>query len=161
MFSDPMVAVMTMLLLFFIGMVLMFLFMVRILSSHKEDFRESLRKQQILLADMERQLREIGFSLRGPQEGGDAVKNAAGMRSSADSHLLSQDENLLSRLEAVRKKKSAEPGFDDLLLPPKQKNRSFSEEYDPANDPNLFEDPFLSTPSSPPGRRPDRLKRGS
>ena len=175
MFSDPLVAVMTMLILFFAGMVVMVLFLARTIASLREDVQESMRKQQMYLSDMEQQLLQINFTLRPPQGGGDAGKASAAQKPPGDIPLLRQEDPLLSMLEATARKKTASPEFEDQLLPPpsKRKNAASLEfddqllppppkgwpqtgEYDPANDPNLFDEAFLS----PPGKRADRLKRG-
>lgn len=176
MFSDPMVAVMTMLLLFFAGMVLMFVFFTRSLASLREELRESLRKQQMFLTDVEQQFMQISFSLRTLHEGGSAgkttqassssVSSPASLRTPGDIPLLRQEDPLLSMLEATARKNAAAPGFDDQLLPPSPKskpqmsnqaaNARLANDYDPLNDPHLFEDAFLAGP----GSRTDRPKRG-
>jgi len=158
MFSDPLIAVMTMLILFFAGMVLMFLHLLRVLGVQREEFREGMRKQQMFLSDVEQQLQQLGFSLRTGQESGDSsrVPGAAPPRPGGDIPLLRQDDPLLSMLEGSARKHAAPTAFDDHLLPPPPVSRPVAEAYDPATDPNLFEDAFLSGPDM----RSDRLKRG-
>ena len=56
MFQDPFTTGMVMLLLCFMGILLMFLYFIRSLSSQAAEMRESFRKQQLSLADIERQL---------------------------------------------------------------------------------------------------------
>ena len=158
MFSDPLIAVMTMLILFFAGMVLMFLHLLRVLGVQREEFREGMRKQQMFLSDVEQQLQQLGFSLRTGQENGDPgrVPGAAPPRPAGDIPLLRQEDPLLSMLEGSARMHAAPAAFDDHLLPPPPVSRPAVEEYDPATDPNLFEDAFLSGPDM----RSDRLKRG-
>ncbi len=64
MFSEPLVALMVMLLLCFIGMLVMFLYVLRSLSSMSLAFREGLRRQENVMADLERQLMDMSFTLR-------------------------------------------------------------------------------------------------
>jgi hypothetical protein len=156
MFSDPLVAVMAVLMLFFVGMVVMILFLARSIAALREDFHDSMRKQHMYLSDVEQQLMQISFALRTLQEGGDAAKASPVQKPLGDTPLLRQEDPLLSMLEATARKKAASPGFEDQLLPPSSKGRPLMEEYGPANDPNLFDDAFLSFP----GKKADRLKRG-
>jgi len=156
MFSDPLVAAMTMLMLFFIGMVIMFLSLARTIASLQEEFRESMRKQQMYLSDVEQQLMQISFTLRTLQEGVDVVKTLPGKKPLGENPILRQDDPLLSMLEATARKNVAASSFEDQLLPPPSKGRSAVEDYDPANDPNFFDDAFLAHP----GKKADRLKRG-
>jgi hypothetical protein len=156
MFSDPLVAVMAVLMLFFAGMVVMVLFLARTITSLREDFHESMRKQQMYLSDVEQQLMQISFALRTLQEGGDAGKAPPVQKPLGETHLLRQEDPLFSMLEATARKKAASPGFEDQLLPPPPKGRPLMEEYDPANDPNLFDDAFLSLSD----KKTARLKRG-
>lgn len=154
MFSDPLVAVMTMLLLFFAGVLLVFLFLTRAVSSLKEDFRDAMRKQQMFLSDVEQQLVQLQFGLRALQEDGGAAAAAGGQKPLEDVSFLRQEDPLLSMLEAGARRGAASPGIeDDQLLPPPQKARPIAEDYDPAHDPKLFEDSFFSEPET-------RLKRG-
>lgn len=157
MFSDPLVAVMTVLLLFFAGSVLMFLFLTRTLSAMREDFHETMRKQQIFLVDLEQQLMQISFSVRSLQGGEKAATAGSSLsKNFGELPLLRQEDPLLSMLEANAKKNSTPPGFDDQLLPPIQNNSPFKGAYDPAEDAHLFEDAFLPGPG---GGRADRVKR--
>jgi hypothetical protein len=166
MFQDPLVAVMTMLLLCFTGILAIFLFSIRSFSSHTEELHEALRKQQLSLADIERQLMDLSFALRkSPAGGADAASAdpAGAARGGADGLTSMRQEDLMSLLEsASQQKKSASPRFDDQLLPPPAGARPAAHDYDPANDPHLFEDSLLPDPSYAPYRtRADRLKAGS
>ena len=64
MFSDPLVALMVMLLLCFIGMLVMFLFVIRSLSTQNLLLREGFRRHENILADLEKQFLDMSFSLR-------------------------------------------------------------------------------------------------
>lgn len=142
MFADPIVAVMAMLILCFSGMIIMFVFVVRSLSRQNEEMRESFRKQQMFLTDLERQFMDMSFLLRRMQESEQA--GAGKEPPSSEQPLLRQDDDLLAMLEAAAKKKQDSTlGFDDHLLPPPSVQRPLAEEYDPTTDPNLFEDSLL------------------
>lgn len=157
MFSDPFVAVMAMLILCFFGILVMFVFVIRSLSSQAEEMRESFRKQQMFLADLESQFMEMSFTLRRLQEGAAPQEGNAGP-GGGELPILRQDDELLSMLEAAAKKTQPGPGYDDHLLPPPAVARPLAEEYDPLTDPHLFEDSLLAPP-----RRPGveaRTKRG-
>ncbi len=157
MFSDPLVAVMAMLLLFFAGMVLIFTFFARSLSSLREELRESMRKQQMFLSDVEQQFMRIEYSLRLLLEGGEAGKAPFVSKAADDIPLLRQEDPLLSMLENTARKGASLSGFDDQLLAPLSKSKAMARDYDPANDPGLFEDAFLADP----GARGARSRRGS
>ena len=156
MFSDPLVAVMAMLLLFFAGMVLMFAFFTRSLTALREDLRESMRKQQMFLSDVEQQFMRIEYRLRVLPEGGDAGKSPSALQKPDDISLLRQEDPLLSMLENTARKAASAPGFDDQLLSVPSRKNAPARDYDPANDPGLFEDAFLAAP----GARGGRSKRG-
>ena len=160
MFSDPLVAVMAMLILFFVGVAILFFSLARTLAALREDIRESMRKQHMYLSDMEQQLMQINFSLRTLQEGGGAAQASHGQKHPGENPLLRQEDPLLSMLEATARKNAAAPGFEDQLLPHSSpsapKARAGAETYAPANDPRLFADDFLTIS----GQRTDRLKRG-
>jgi len=157
MFSDPLVAVMTMLMLFFVGVAILFFSLVRMLAALREDIHESMRKQHMYLSDMEQQLMQISFALRALQDGSDASKASHGQKHPGENPILRQEDPLLSMLEATARKNAATPGFEDQLLPPPPpKGRPNMGDYDPAKDPRLFDDDFLSIS----GKNTDRLKRG-
>lgn len=147
MFADPVVASMTMLLLCFFGMIVMFVFLARTLSNQSGEMREAFRKQQIFLADLERQFMEMSFTLRKMQG-----EEGAGGQIAGDATLLGRKDDLLSMLDAAAATKG---GLGDDLLPPPAVSRPLAEEYDPAKDPHLFEDPLLSD-TSPRIRRPHK-----
>lgn len=148
MFSDPATAVMSMIMLCFGGMIVMFVFIIRANAAQSDELREAMRKQQMVLADLERQVMEMNFALRrlSGAEGGQAASSARGSglpAQSASRGLPRSDEELSSMLEvASRSGKKLELG-DDLLSPPSV-SRPLAEEYDPASDPHLFEDSFSS-----------------
>jgi len=160
MFSDPLVAVMTMLMLFFAGVAILFFSLARTLAALREDIHESMRKQHMYLSDMEQQLMQISFALRALQEGGAAAGASSGQKFTGENPVLRQDDPLRSMLEATARKNAATPGFEDQLLPPQSppssKARPDADAYDPAKDPHLFDDDFLTIS----GTRTDRLKRG-
>ena len=64
MFQDPSTAVITMLFLYFAGMLVMFVFIIRSLASQGEERRASFRKQQLMLGDLERHLIDMKVMLR-------------------------------------------------------------------------------------------------
>lgn len=148
MFSDPLVAVMAMLLLFFFGMLLVFLFIIRSLGAQRSEMREAFRKQQLMLADLERQIMELNFSQRKlPEEQSSQHSGNARASGTLDMPLLRGDDDLMSMLENAARPKTPAPAFDDLLLPqapkPQASKAQNPDEYDPAADPHLFEDSFI------------------
>lgn len=159
MFQDPLTTVMAMLLLCFMGILVMFLFFVRSLSSQAAETRESFRKQQLSLADIERQLMDLNFALRKLQGGDAASSEVAGTAGNLSSL---RQEDLMALLETASQRKGAPLRFDDQLLPPPVTSRPIAEEYDPANDPHLFEDSLLPDPAYGSYRpRADRDKTAS
>ena len=64
MFADSMITLMIMLLLCFIGMLVMFLFVIRSNTVIETSLKEMTRQTQAHLADIERQLMEINYSNR-------------------------------------------------------------------------------------------------
>lgn len=141
MFSDPNTAIMAMIMLCFAGMIVMFIFIIRSHVSHSEELREALRKQQLVMADLERQVMEMSFAIR-RLSGLEDSQNASVTRPSSV-RAVKSDEDLSSMLEAAaRGGRKLELG-DDLLAPPSV-SRPLAEEYDPANDPHLFDDAFGS-----------------
>ncbi len=89
MFSDPLVALMLMVMLCFIGMLVMFLFVIRATTNHSQGLRESERRTSLALAEIERQLLDLSFALR--QRGASDKSNSAsssnsipGLESDAD-----------------------------------------------------------------------------
>jgi hypothetical protein len=170
MFQDPLTAVMAMLLLCFMGILVMFLFVVRWLSSRNDELRETFRKQQLSLADIERQLMDMSFALRKLQSGdSDAAASNAAMNGSDDtgeprsSDLTSMTQaDLMSLLENAGRQKGATLRFDDQLLPPPVSAHTATEDYDPVNDPHLFEDSLLPESAYTSYRsRADKAKAGS
>lgn len=158
MFQDPLTTVMAMLLLCFMGILVMFLFFIRSLSAQAAEMREAFRKQQLSLADIERQLMDMSFTQRKLQGGGGDTDpagaasssfsaQAKGGQSDADNLTSMRQEDLMSLLEVAGQRKGAPLRFDDQLLPSPAGARSGVEEYDPATDPHLFEDSLLPDPS--------------
>ena len=151
MFQDPLTTVMAMLLLCFMGILVMFLFFIRSLSSQAAEMRESFRKQQLSLADIERQLMDMSFAQRKAQgsaaetiePGLPAPSGPAGAVRDSGNLTSMRQEDLMSLLEAASQQKGAPLRFDDQLLPPPASSRPIAEEYDPATDPHLFEDSLL------------------
>ncbi len=170
MFQDPLTTVMAMLLLCFIGILVMFLFFIRSLSSQAGEMREAFRKQQLSLADIERQLMDMSFGLRKLQGGGGDPADSGASVSSGQTRMAQSGENLtsmrqedlMSLLEVASQKKGDPLRFDDQLLPPPANSRPLREEYDPANDPHLFEDSLLPEVAFGSYRtRTDRAKTGA
>ncbi len=64
MFENSLISLMLMLLLCFAGMLVMFLFIIKSLSTQIAVLREGFRRQEAAFADMERQVMEITFALR-------------------------------------------------------------------------------------------------
>ncbi|MDR2800005.1 MAG: hypothetical protein LBB52_01915 [Desulfovibrio sp.] len=147
MFADSFVATMAVQVLFFIGLLVMFFSLSRSISAQREEMREALRKQQLYLADIERQMMEINFVLRRLQ-GVEAEPVKAAGQGDVIPGLKSRDE-LLSILEKASGMGDAETSMGDLRLPPPAVSRPLAEEYDPSHDPNLFDDSLLP---QPPGR---------
>lgn len=160
---------MTMLLLCFVGILVMFLFFIRTLSSRAAETREFFRKQQLTLADIERQLMDMSFTLRKIQGGegdagpaGAASGDSAGKTAQSGGAASMRQEDLVALLENVGQREDLPLRFDDQLLPPPPAARPVTEEYDPAKDPDLFEDSLL--PESAYGTyrsRADRSRSGS
>ncbi len=67
MFSDPMVSLMFMLLLCFVGMLVMFLFVIRTITAQANALRDGFAGQQKILDDVEQRLMEATFALRALQ----------------------------------------------------------------------------------------------
>lgn len=143
MFSDPVTAVMTMIMLCFGGMIIMFVFFVRSGAVYSEELREALRKQQMVLADLERQIMEMNFALR-RLSGAEDSRTASVTRpssSAAGADVVRSDGELASMLDAATKSgKKLELG--SAPAPSPSASRSSAAEYDPASDPNLFENFF-------------------
>ncbi|MDL2266944.1 hypothetical protein LJC46_03030 [Desulfovibrio sp. OttesenSCG-928-G15] len=99
MFADPTVALMTMLILFFIGMMCMFFIVMRTIGTHKTEMRESFRKQQQVLADIEGQLMDMSFSLRSASELKEAAKPAP-LPPKNPLPFLDEGDSILSLLDA-------------------------------------------------------------
>lgn len=155
MFSDPVTAVMAMIMLCFGGMIVMFVFIIRSGAAHSDELREAFRKQQMVLADLERQVMEMNFALRrlsGADEGqaSSGVRQAATGSASRLSAARAEDD-LSSMLEAASKS-GRKLDLGDTLLTPPSVARPLSEEYDPVTDPHLFDDAF--------GSRTSRRQRG-
>lgn len=152
MFSDPVTAVMTMLMLCFGGMIIMFVFFVRSGAAYSEELREALRKQQMVLADLERQIMEMNFALR-RLSGAEDSRTASVTRpssSAAGADAVRSDGDLASMLAAAAKSgKKLELGNEPAPSP--SAARFAAAEYDPASDPDLFEN-FL-------GVQEDRAQR--
>jgi hypothetical protein len=148
MFSDPLVAVMAMLILCFSGILVMFIFVIRSLVGQRDEMREAFRKQQMFMADLERQFMDMSFLLRNIQGREETQVPGPGIQSSYDMPLPRDDDDLLSTLESTGRQKNP-PLYSDLLLPASPKTRAPIDDYDPASDPHLFDDSFSPGPGSP------------
>ena len=142
MFQDPLTAVMAMLLLCFMGILVMFLFLIRSLASQAAEMREAFRKQQMSLADIERQLMDLSFALR-KRQGGETGAEPGQAEQGGDSLTSMGQADLMSLLKAASQQKGGTLRFDDQLVPPTPASRPIAEEYDPSTDPHLFEDSLL------------------
>lgn len=85
MFDNTMISLMFMVMLCFVGMLVMFLFVIRSLTAHASTVREYQRQQQTALADLERMIMDISFSLRQSRPGQpSSTEEALGMPAGAD-----------------------------------------------------------------------------
>ena len=98
MFEDSMITLMVMLLLCFVGMLIMFLFVIRSNTAIEASLKEMTRQVQAHLADIERQLMEINYANR-----------SQGKTTSA-----SVDDDISSLLGSIGDKNSALRGTHDL-----------------------------------------------
>lgn len=132
MFADPLTASMTMQILCFFGMVVIFVFIARSLSAMSAEMREAFRKQQLFLSDLERQILDLNFTAR-RLSGEEAEQNAPG----------SGSDDLLSLLENAARNGASLPldGGGKAL-----------DEYDPAKDPDLFDDAYGAGAGNSAGR---------
>ena len=64
MFANSTITLMVMVVLFFTGVLIMFMFVIRAISEQTLHLKESLHQQQEMFLDIERMLREIAFSIR-------------------------------------------------------------------------------------------------
>lgn len=143
MFSDPATAIMTMIMLCFGGVILMFVFLLRTGAARSDELRELLRRQQMALADIERQIMETSFALRrlSGTEDSRTASVTQPSRTAAGANAVRSDEDLSSMLDAAAKSgKKLELGSNPL--PPLYAAPAPGEAYDPASDPHLFEDFF-------------------
>ena len=87
MLNDSLISLMIMLLLCFMGMLVMFLFVIRSQSTQAAVLREGFTRQQSTLADLEQQLMDMNFALRRLQKGSglEDVPERPGAASSASS----------------------------------------------------------------------------
>ncbi|MDR2605642.1 MAG: hypothetical protein LBC55_09915 [Desulfovibrio sp.] len=138
MFTDPLATTMAMQMLFFVGLVVVFFFLARAVSAQGEETREALRKQQMYLADLERQLMDMSFLLRRGQGGEEAVPAAEPGRARDALSPAGQK----GGLPPLPPRKPGAAASDDLLLPPPPMKRAPTDDYDPEKDPFLFDDGF-------------------
>lgn len=101
MFADPTVAFMSMLMLFFVGMMCVFFFLMRAISAHRLEMRESFRKQQQMLTDLEGQIMELSFGVRSMKEAPPPAERPTPVPTVVKSPLsfLDADDNILSLLD--------------------------------------------------------------
>lgn len=78
MFNDSLISLMIMLLLCFMGMLVMFLFVIRSLSVQTAALREGFARQQSTLADLEQQIMDMNFALRRMQRDSGALSAPEG-----------------------------------------------------------------------------------
>lgn len=85
MFDNALISLMFMVMLCFVGMLVMFLFVIRSLTAQANTVREYQRQQQTALADLERMIMDISFSLRQNRPGQPpSTEQALGMPAGAD-----------------------------------------------------------------------------
>lgn len=153
MFHNQLTSVMLMLLLSFSGTLLMFFFVIRSLSSQREETRDLLRRQQMLLVDLEQLLQEVRFNLRRMQGGAERAPGSEGAGPSGQTEeellFLNKEDSLSSLLEGAASRHGglARPGGG--LLPSTAAHSAGTrreEEYDPVSDPNLFDDSETENP---------------
>ena len=140
MFSDPLMSLMGMLLLCFMGMLVMFLFVMRSLAAQTSEMQEAFEQQQGTLADIERQLMDVKFSLRQKtgEEGGQGSAADAGQMQLP---LMQQGPDLMSMLDSMSKDNPGKPLFfsgmpgNDSPAPRKKEDE---------DDSRLFEEELLS-----------------
>lgn len=72
MFADPFFNLMLIVLLFFAGLLVMFIFMMRSIDSNWRNQEETRKQMALSLSDLERKLNEIGMMLRGGNPDTDA-----------------------------------------------------------------------------------------
>jgi hypothetical protein len=90
---------MAMLLLCFVGMMVMFIFVIRSLASQSDESREAFRKQHLFLADLERQIMDLRIAVNArlslEEEEGEGSEDDAPLS------LLTKDDPLLAMLDAA------------------------------------------------------------
>ncbi|MDR0826884.1 MAG: hypothetical protein LBN33_03275 [Desulfovibrio sp.] len=145
MFADSFMATMAIQILFFVGLLVVFFSLARGMSAHGEETREALRKQQMYLADLEKQLMEMNFVLRRLQGGEEEPRETSETGGAArEIPVLKSRDELLSMLEKAAQTSKGTSPIGDLLLPPPTVARPLAEEYDPSSDPHLFDDSILT-----------------
>lgn len=100
MFQEPLTAVMAMLFLYFAGVLVMFVFVIRSLASQGDERREAFRKQQLMLGDLERHLIDMKVMLRRLLPEHEDLADE-GMAHDSSLSMLKQSDPLDSMLEAV------------------------------------------------------------
>ena len=114
MFSDPLVALMLMVMLCFIGMLVMFLFVIRATTNHSHGLRESERRVSLALSEIERQLLDLSYALRQRETGG----KTGGSSSSDSIPGLETDADLGALLANISSEDVAQgPMADQHLIP--------------------------------------------
>ena len=163
MFQDPFTSVMAMLLLCFMGILVMFLFCIRLISLRATETHEFFRKQQVSLADIERQLMDMHFALRTLQGGdNETVSTEAASSGQGGGSASRSQEGAASLRESAGQRTGPSLRFDDQLLPPPPKARAATEDFDPISDPRLFEDSLLPEPAYGAYRpRSDKARAGA
>lgn len=113
MFADPLSNLMLVILLFFLGLLVMFVFVVRSLNLITQNIEETRKQLGISLMDMERKLSEISRAVN-PQQAGDADDfkftgpNAAKMTGSA----ISKMENLSDIFDSLPQQDVSRDAFE-------------------------------------------------
>ena len=117
MFTDPLVSLMVMLMLCFVGTLVMFLFVIRALASHTAAMREQVARQMSVLGDLEHQLMDMSFVLRKMKSSdADEAKEPA-VRGNDVAVLLGAISAAAARSEQNAEEASAGLELDTLIRP--------------------------------------------
>lgn len=109
MFDDPFSTLMAMFFLCFIGMLIMFLFVIKSLSDVSASLRDVVRKQSLGFAELEQHLMEISFAKRG-----EIPQNNVPLATASDAPEVMTDSDLSALLTSISDSRMA---ASESLLP--------------------------------------------